>query len=70
MTLQEISIEWVNPQITQEWLVRRELERKLHEGMALTLEPVEEVRGRHARAYRDAQEEGDEVGELVLRSLR
>jgi outer membrane protein insertion porin family len=51
VTLQAIKLEWVNPRVTEEWLVRRELERKLHEGMALTLEPIEEVIGR-LRKYR------------------
>jgi outer membrane protein insertion porin family len=46
VTLQSVKLEWVNERVTEEWLVRRELARKLHEGMALTLEPIEEVIGR------------------------
>ena len=46
VTLQAIKLEWVNPRITEKWLVRLELERKLYEGMDLTLEPIEDVIGR------------------------
>ena len=46
VTLQSVKLEWVNKRVTEEWLVRRELDRKLHEGMALTLEPIEDVIGR------------------------
>ena len=32
VTLQSVKLEWVNERVTEEWLVRREVERKLHEG--------------------------------------
>ncbi len=46
VTLQAIKLEWANRRVTEEWLVRLELQRKLHEGMALTLDPIEDVIGR------------------------
>lgn len=51
VTLQSVRLEWVNERITEEWLVRRELDRKLHEGMALTIEPIQDVIAR-LRKYR------------------
>jgi outer membrane protein insertion porin family len=46
VTLQTIRLEWVNQRVTEKWLVRLELDRKLYEGMDLTLEPIEYVIGR------------------------
>ncbi len=46
VTLQAIKLEWKNERVTEEWLVRAELARKLREGMALTLAPIEDVIGR------------------------
>ncbi|MGO8703037.1 MAG: outer membrane protein assembly factor [Candidatus Brocadiia bacterium] len=43
VTLESVKLEWVNDRITEEWLVRCEVDRKLHEGMALTVEPINDV---------------------------
>ena len=51
VTLQSVKLEWANERVTEEWLVRREVERKLRDGEPLTLAPIEEVIGR-LRKYR------------------